>query len=479
MARMKARMKAKMETRKHAATTTAAVLLVSAGVLYAQDAYQQSQELSASVPAESDSFGSAVALSGGDAAVATFLSETVFAYERDGSGRLAPFDTLTAPEPGAFGQSLSIGGDWLIVGAPATDITDFNQGVVYVYERSLSGWIDRGRVTSSDVQQLDNFGTDVDLTDDGSFFIAGAKFDDDAGTSSGGAYIFERSGRFFFEAQKLVPSTLELGDQLGRAVAIDGDLAVVGAPFATRRSDRIFEGRAWVYRREGSRWVEAAELSVDIPGRDLYYGVSVDVQDGWIAVGTAKARAFIYRPEGDGWVQEAEVRPSSGGSAQFGTQVHLDLSAASAGEGVRLIVGDQTATFDGLINRGAVYVFERELGPGGEPLWPLAQRIDLDSPIAGDRLGLGLAASEGRVLAGARARGVDGVSGAGSAFVFEAGEAGCRADFDGDGELTIFDFLAFQTAFDAGDLRADFDGDGSLTIFDFLAFQTAFDAGCE
>ena len=55
----------------------------------------------------------------------------------------------------------------------------------------------------------------------------------------------------------------------------------------------------------------------------------------------------------------------------------------------------------------------------------------------------------------------------------------CRADFDGDGQLTIFDFLAFQNAFDAGDASADFDGDGSLTIFDFLSFQNEFDAGCE
>jgi len=55
---------------------------------------------------------------------------------------------------------------------------------------------------------------------------------------------------------------------------------------------------------------------------------------------------------------------------------------------------------------------------------------------------------------------------------------GCRPDLDGDGELTLFDFLAFQNLFDAGDLAADFDGDGELTIFDFLAFQNAFDAGC-
>ncbi|OAB56649.1 hypothetical protein AY599_24865 [Leptolyngbya valderiana BDU 20041] len=55
----------------------------------------------------------------------------------------------------------------------------------------------------------------------------------------------------------------------------------------------------------------------------------------------------------------------------------------------------------------------------------------------------------------------------------------CAADFDGDGELTLFDFLAFQNAFDAGEPAADFDGDGDLTLFDFLAFQNAFDAGCE
>ena len=54
----------------------------------------------------------------------------------------------------------------------------------------------------------------------------------------------------------------------------------------------------------------------------------------------------------------------------------------------------------------------------------------------------------------------------------------CRVDMDGDGSLTIFDFLAFQNLFDAGDLAADFDGDGSLTIFDFLSFQNEFDAGC-
>ncbi len=52
---------------------------------------------------------------------------------------------------------------------------------------------------------------------------------------------------------------------------------------------------------------------------------------------------------------------------------------------------------------------------------------------------------------------------------------GPRADLDSDGALTVFDFLAFQNFFDAGNMRADFDFSETLDIFDFLAFQNAFD----
>ena len=71
---------------------------------------------------------------------------------------------------------------------------------------------------------------------------------------------------------------------------------------------------------------------------------------------------------------------------------------------------------------------------------------------------------------------------AASALLTAAGSAmaqgTCRADLDGDGELTVFDFLEFQNLFDAGDLAADFDGDGALTVFDFLEFQNDFVRGC-
>jgi hypothetical protein len=90
-------------------------------------------------------------------------------------------------------------------------------------------------------------------------------------------------------------------------------------------------------------------------------------------------------------------------------------------------------------------------------------RLDADA-TAGDTLSFRVTSSAG--------------SDTGVVTLAIAPSTGCRADLDGDGSLTIFDFLAFQNLFDAGDPTADFDGDGSLTIFDFLAFQNEFDAGC-
>jgi hypothetical protein len=57
-------------------------------------------------------------------------------------------------------------------------------------------------------------------------------------------------------------------------------------------------------------------------------------------------------------------------------------------------------------------------------------------------------------------------------------EPDCYADFDGDGQLTILDFVAYQNAFTSGDDAADCDGNGSLDILDFVCFQNSFTAGC-
>ncbi len=101
------------------------------------------------------------------------------------------------------------------------------------------------------------------------------------------------------------------------------------------------------------------------------------------------------------------------------------------------------------------------------------RRYTVDTIELDPRQGPGVAGGMDRVEV--LARGTRSMTIAGAGFV---DATGCRADCDGDGRLSIFDFLCFQNLFAAGDLAADFDGDGRLTIFDFLAYQNEFAAGC-
>ncbi|MEK6701002.1 MAG: hypothetical protein AABZ53_01985 [Planctomycetota bacterium] len=61
-------------------------------------------------------------------------------------------------------------------------------------------------------------------------------------------------------------------------------------------------------------------------------------------------------------------------------------------------------------------------------------------------------------------------------------EAGCSADFDGDGTVDFFDYDAFVVCFEGGACppgkTADFDGDGTVDFFDYDAFVVAFEGGC-
>lgn len=63
-------------------------------------------------------------------------------------------------------------------------------------------------------------------------------------------------------------------------------------------------------------------------------------------------------------------------------------------------------------------------------------------------------------------------------FRIVVGVADCYADFNEDGALDLFDFLAFVNDFNAGGSRSDCDGNRTWDLFDFLCYVNAFNAGC-
>ena len=93
----------------------------------------------------------------------------------------------------AFGSSVSISGDCAIVGALGNDDDGSGSGSAYIFERNESGgWTETQKLTASDAAEGDFFGGSVSIS--GDRVIVAASFDDDGGMNSGSAYIFEREG---------------------------------------------------------------------------------------------------------------------------------------------------------------------------------------------------------------------------------------------------------------------------------------------
>ena len=87
-----------------------------------------------------------------------------------------------------FGCSVSISGDYAIVGAHQDDDNGSASGSAYVFQRSGSDWVEVDKLTASDGAKADKFGISVSIS--GDYAIIGAHQDDDNGNNSGSAYIY-------------------------------------------------------------------------------------------------------------------------------------------------------------------------------------------------------------------------------------------------------------------------------------------------
>ncbi len=174
---------------------------------------------------------------------------------------------LTASDAAAgdsFGWSVALDGDLALVGAWHDGDAGRDSGSAYVFVRSGTTWSQKAKLTASDAGQGDRFGWSVALS--GETAVVGAPGNDDAGTSSGSAYVFVRSSTGWVEQAKLTASDAAERDNLGHSVALSGDTALVGALFDNIGSD-YSQGSAYVFRFDGTNWNEEAKLTASDAAR--------------------------------------------------------------------------------------------------------------------------------------------------------------------------------------------------------------------
>ena len=207
------------------------------------------EKITASDAELEDRFGTSVSIAGDHAIVgATGFGSGGCAYifKRDiSSGRWSQMEKITASSDSVkfknFGTSVSISGDYVIVGAAGSR----SSGTAYIFERDvISGkWSQAEEIVAPDAGAGGLFGGAASIS--GIHFIVGGKASDDAGV--GAAYLFERdigSGKWS-QIEKIIASDTDSGDLFGHSVSIFGDYVIIGA----RTSDDVGQdsGSAYIY----------------------------------------------------------------------------------------------------------------------------------------------------------------------------------------------------------------------------------------
>ena len=297
--------------------------VTGAAYVFEQDetgTWVEAAKLLASDGERGDRFGWSVAVSGDRALIGAvaddnddrdFNAGSVYVFERNAAGawvEAAKLEASDARTDDAFGWSVALSGDRALVGAHDVDINRKTRGAAYLYERDASGtWSEVTKLTAPDASAEYGFGEAISLSGDRA--IIGVRWDDEAGESSGSAYIYERDARgTWVDAAKLTASDAGRWVRFGSAVALSGDRALVGAEYGNgdnptaSRDKRRRSGAAYLFERDGSgAWAEAAKLVASDGVRYDGFGVSVGLSGDQALVGAHRNRALSWR-SGAGYV---------------------------------------------------------------------------------------------------------------------------------------------------------------------------------
>jgi len=292
------------------------------------------------------------------------------------------------------------------------------------------------KLKASDAAQLDQFGIDVAIS--GDTIVVGANWDDDAGSNSGSAYIFDRNQGGtdnWGQVKKLTASDGAANDWFGESVAISGDTVVVGA-FGNDGAGST-AGAAYVFERNqggADNWGEVKKLTASDATGSEAFGSDVAISGDTIVVGArADDNLNPFSDDGSAYVFER----NQGGAGNWGEVKKLtasdaatddDFGEAVAISGDTIVIGAHRVD-DGGADSGAAYVFERN--QGGTDNWGQVKKLTASDAAAGDRFGDAIAISGNTLVVGSVAD--DDMCPAwipdcntGSAYVFERNQGGAN-----------------------------------------------------
>ena len=409
-----------------------------------------------------DRFGLSIAIDNGIVAVGADLhvhngpdSGSAYLFDASTGAQIAELLPSDAEADDRFGVSIAIDDGVVAVGAWLDDDNGSESGSAYLFDASTGAQI--AKLLPRDGAAGDQFGVSIAI--DNGVVAVGAWDDDGNNSNSGTAYLFDASTGA--QIAKLTPSDGTSGDLFGCAIAIDNGIVAVGAWHEgdTDPSQPYLAGSGSAYLFNASTGAQIAKL-----------GFSIAIDNGVVAIGAPhdddnggnSGSAYLF--DASTGTQIAKLLPTDGGTNDnFG----VSISIANGVVAVGAFYEDENG-FDS----GSAYLFNASTGA------QIAKLLASDA-VHLELLGRSIAIDNGVVAVGAPDVGPE----TGSAYIFDA-SVPCAGDLDVDGQSDLADFAFFAGCMSGpgqpvspGCEPTDMDGDGDADMDDFRLFQVAF--GCQ
>ena len=410
--------------------------------------------------AAGDSFGFSVSISGDYAVVGSYQEEhdllnanpivgagSAFILQNI-AGTWTQIQKIIASDRGGqdhFGYSVSISGDYIIVGAFDEDHDvaglnpKINSGSAYIYQNIAGTWTFVQKIVASDRYDNDQFACSVSI--DGNYAVVGAQYEDEDASgaanlfNSGSAYIYKNIAGTWTEMQKIVSTDRADGDYFGCSVDISNNFVIVGAYLEDENSTGSAtlnnSGSAYIFENIADNWSQTQKIVATDRAAEDYFGFSVAIDGDYCVAGAFQedenaagnttlnlsGSAYIFKNNVGVWSQENKIVPSD-------RELEDNFGYCVAIEGDYVLVGARAEDEDDndsneLFNAGSTYIFKNSTGT-----WSEEQKIVSQDRDAADSFGKAIGISGNYIIVGVSGEDHDANGGgttllnAGSSYVF-------------------------------------------------------------
>ena len=375
-------------------------------------------------------------------------------FTRDGAGvwtQQAYIKASNTDSEDAFGQTVALSGDTLVVGAhleacaatgidgDQSDNRATNAGAVYVFTRDVAGvWSQQAYIKASNTEDGDSFGS-ISLSGDtlavGSFESSAAigingDQSDNSTAGSGAVYVFTRDAAGVWSQQAYIKASNTGAGDWFASVALSGDRLVVGARYEDSAATGIDgdqsdnsatdSGATYVFMRDAAGiWSQQAYLKASNTDTDDEFGRFVRLSGDTLVVSAHHedsaatgidgnqsdnsaidgGAAYVFAGDAAGvWSQQAYVKASNTEADDLFTW-SVALSGDTLAVGARSEASAETGiggdeSDDSAADAGAVYVFTRDAAG----VWSQQAYIKASNTEAGDLFGTRQIALSGDTL---------------------------------------------------------------------------------